>query len=585
MSASYGYRQPIQPLRGTESALAAAAADPGMPLEVDELCVATDTWRTYLVVDNGSGPVLQLIGDGGGGGGGGGYGAGAGLIVNLSNIDVVGAAGRIDVFADNIDLAQVGTAGTYDKVTTDAYGRVISGSTPDRGGAGLVQVGDLLNVGGTAGRIEVLADSIDLATTGIAAGSYDRLTIDAYGRATAGSNPDRGGAGLVQTGDLLDVGGTAGRIVVNADSVDLADAGTPGTYTKVTTDQWGRVTAGESPTSYVGLGLVDVQPLDATLTALAGLTTAVDQMIYATGVDAFAMTALTSYARTLLDDLNAAEARATLELGTIATQDAENVNITGGTISGVGISGGTMDGTAITNSSFATGTISDSAITNGTMTGTAITNVTIDTATITNAQVVGSAVAIWVAGYSYKANDLVLAVSESEVRLFRATQDHLSSDSLSAGFPGDQALALPDDNFATGQWREVSPLRGNMGNVQFEGGMAYNSSYTTPIISGTQNDWDAGSLTELRRANFLRVEASGSGATITGIAAPNPVVNQGLFICNVGTKNITISDTNHGSLAANQFLLGGNRTLQGDEGIMVIYDDVTLKWRSQAIQI
>lgn len=567
------HRLPIQPLRGTEAALAAAAADPSAPLEVDELCVATDTWRTYLVIDQGSGPQLQLIGDGGGGGGG--YGAGAGLVVNLTNIDVVGAAGRIEVFPDNIDLAQVGAAGTYDKVTTDAYGRVVGGSTPDRGGAGLLQVGDLLNVGGTAGRIEVLADSIDLAATGISPGSYDRLSVDAYGRATAGSNPDRGGAGLVQTGDLLDVVGSTGRIVVNADSVDLADAGTPGTYTKVTTDQWGRVTAGETPTSYTGLGLVDVQPLDATLTALAGLTTAVDQIIYATGSDAFALTALTAYARTLLDDVSAAAMRATLELGTIATQDAEAVAITGGTISGTAISGGTITGTAISNSSYQAGTLD----------GTAITNVTIDTATITNANVVGSAIALWVTGYAYKVNDLVLTVYEDEVRLFRSITNHTSSDSLAAGFPGDQSVALPADAFGSGDWREVSPLRGNMGSVSFEGGMAYNSSYTTPIITGTIDDWDVGSLVELRRANFLRVEATGSGGTITGLVAPFPVVNQGLFICNVGTKNITIQEEGTTSTAENRFLLGGSRTLQGDEGIMVIYDDVTLRWRSQAIQI
>ena len=41
------------------------------------------------------------------------------------------------------------------------------------------------------------------------------------------------------------------------------------------------------------------QPLDATLTALAGLVTAADQQAYSIGVDTFAMTALTAAARTL----------------------------------------------------------------------------------------------------------------------------------------------------------------------------------------------------------------------------------------------------------------------------------------------
>ncbi|MEO8644806.1 hypothetical protein [Pseudomonas sp.] len=55
------------------------------------------------------------------------------------------------------------------------------------------------------------------------------------------------------------------------------------------------------------------QPLDATLTALAGLILAGDKLIYATGVDTFATTALSSFIRTLLDDVDAAAALTTLK--------------------------------------------------------------------------------------------------------------------------------------------------------------------------------------------------------------------------------------------------------------------------------
>lgn len=54
------------------------------------------------------------------------------------------------------------------------------------------------------------------------------------------------------------------------------------------------------------------QASDATLTALAGVTTAADKLIYATGPDAFATTTLSSFGRSLIDDPDAANARVTL---------------------------------------------------------------------------------------------------------------------------------------------------------------------------------------------------------------------------------------------------------------------------------
>lgn len=54
------------------------------------------------------------------------------------------------------------------------------------------------------------------------------------------------------------------------------------------------------------------QPSDATLTAFAALVFSANQMLYSTGADTFALATLTPFARTLLDDVDEATARATL---------------------------------------------------------------------------------------------------------------------------------------------------------------------------------------------------------------------------------------------------------------------------------
>lgn len=58
----------------------------------------------------------------------------------------------------------------------------------------------------------------------------------------------------------------------------------------------------------------DLQPADADLTAISGLTSAADKMPYATGPDTWAMTDFSAFGRTLVDDADAATARTTLGL-------------------------------------------------------------------------------------------------------------------------------------------------------------------------------------------------------------------------------------------------------------------------------
>jgi len=65
-----------------------------------------------------------------------------------------------------------------------------SGAGQITAGAGMTKSGNTLNVvTANSARIVVNADNIDLATTGVTAGNYALVTVDAYGRVTAGSLP------------------------------------------------------------------------------------------------------------------------------------------------------------------------------------------------------------------------------------------------------------------------------------------------------------------------------------------------------------------------------------------------------------
>lgn len=102
----------------------------------------------------------------------------------------------------------------------------------------------------------------------------------------------------------------------------------------------------------LGLAIgTNVQAYDPGLASIAGLTTVADRTIYTTASDTYAVTTLTSFGRSLIDDADASAGRSTLGLGTIATQAASSVSITGGTLSAVKITDYTEPKTAPTISS------------------------------------------------------------------------------------------------------------------------------------------------------------------------------------------------------------------------------------------
>lgn len=79
----------------------------------------------------------------------------------------------------------------------------------------------------------------------------------------------------------------------------------------------------------------NVQAFDAKLASVAGLTAANDRFIYFTGPTTAVIGTITASGRALIDDASTTAQRSTLGLGSIATQAASAVAVTGGTITGI----------------------------------------------------------------------------------------------------------------------------------------------------------------------------------------------------------------------------------------------------------
>lgn len=188
-----------------------------------------------------------------------------------------------------------------------------------------------------------------LGRSSAGAGDVQEITCTAAGRALlddadAAAQRTTLGLGTISVQAANSVAITGGTVTGITD-LAVADGGT------------GASTASAARTN---LGLVigtDVQGFDPALASIAGLTTTANQLIYTTGANTYATSGLTTAGRALLDDVDAAAQRTTLGLGTIATQSAGAVAITGGTLSGI---------TSLTST---TSTLGTATITGGSITG------------------------------------------------------------------------------------------------------------------------------------------------------------------------------------------------------------------------
>lgn len=321
------------------------------------------------------------------------------LTINLDNTDVIAdayglansvatftvdAQGRLTAAGETLisitgsqisDLSSAtvtSLAGTVGEVTVSASnGSVTVGLPSDVSVANNLTVGGNLTVNGTLTAINsttVTVDdrNIELASTasptdssangaGITVKGSSDKTFNWVNTTTAWTSSEymdlTTGKAYMVDGVVVLSNTTLGSGVVNSSLTSLGTVSTGIWQAGTIAINYGGTGATTAANARINLGLeigVDVQAYDPELSALAGLSSAADKLPYFTGANTAALTTLTSFGRSLIDDVDASAARTTLGLGTIAVQNASSVNITGGSITnlttfdGVIVDGGTF---------------------------------------------------------------------------------------------------------------------------------------------------------------------------------------------------------------------------------------------------
>jgi len=353
------------------------------------------------------------------------------------------------------------------------------------------------------------------------------------------------------------------------------------------TPAWGSITG--TPTTLSGYGITDGQPLDASLTAFAALTTAADKCLYFSGADTPATFDCLSWARSFISAATVAAGRTALGATSVGdavfiATNAAAARTAIGAVIGTNVQAWDTDLDCIAANSTAgllaytgAGTCASRTLT-APAAGFTITN---------PAGTAGNPTFVL-------ANDLAaLEALASTGFAVRTTTDTWAQRTMTGtanevcitngdGVSGNPTYGICSGFLSTAHsWAGVQTFAAPVftGVADNQGTIKLSAFVTSTQITSNQNNYTAtdGSNTCTTKLT-LRISTDAS-RNVTGLSC-GQAEGDVRIIHNVGAQSAVLTNQDAASTAANRFLFGGDMTLGADTSVTIRYDGVTSRWRA-----